>query len=379
MNWPVKGMDIYGIKNNNFVKEVKWSLTYDKDFYDLSLLFYELGYTLFNEILDDNTDHEKTDMCLYTAIMLIRQSIELMLKALIFKKYPSKIRGNKTIIMNAFHNYKHDLSDLFGFYCQDITLPISSSEKDWLNNYFKNISIDDNQSQTFRYPFSEEFFKKYFNKFISVHKTGNNLIIAFKILKNIYLCNNETVNLPSNCDFLIESSSGLTDCYMWDVGFGDRFYKHIRGYSLSINMLVDKCDNNKYFYIYLFLYRNLIELYLKRICNVISKMNGKRCAYWHEITRMWDYFLNNYNTENADEIVIVGDELKKIFNIDKNSDAFRYPVDLNLCYHCNNKTFDVSNTLDCYSKICSFLDCVLMQVESDYDSFCDMCSEIESV
>ena len=76
MNWPVKGMDIYGIKNNYSVKEVKWSLTYDKDFYDLSLLFYELGYTLFNEILDDNTDHEKTDMCLYTAIMLIRQSID---------------------------------------------------------------------------------------------------------------------------------------------------------------------------------------------------------------------------------------------------------------------------------------------------------------
>ena len=73
-------MDFWEIENS---VEIKWSHNCFEDYKKLSLDFYECGYKTFEEVIDSGHDNVKSDMWFLAGIFLLRQSIELGLKALI--------------------------------------------------------------------------------------------------------------------------------------------------------------------------------------------------------------------------------------------------------------------------------------------------------
>ena len=112
-------------------------------------------------------------------IFLIRQSIELGLKALLCRIY----NKNKDI-QNTFEECCHDVSKLFRKYiviCEENYL--TNKEREWLINYLRSLEDVDSKSDMFRFPFEYEFLSKYQGKFLDNVDVANNLLQAFALVK----------------------------------------------------------------------------------------------------------------------------------------------------------------------------------------------------
>ena len=106
--WPSEDMDFWKIESDEDIVTVKWSHNYFEDYKILSYQFFECGNRTFDEVIEDVNDNIKSDMWFLPGIFLIRQSIELGLKALLCRIY----NKNKDI-QNTFEECCHDVSKLF--------------------------------------------------------------------------------------------------------------------------------------------------------------------------------------------------------------------------------------------------------------------------
>lgn len=106
-------MDFWKIENSENVVEIKWSHNCFEDYKNLALDFYDCGYKTFEEVIDSGHDNVKSDMWFLAGIFLLRQSIELGLKALIVEY---------VTIKSVFKKYLKDVAMIYLCFLRTITM-----------------------------------------------------------------------------------------------------------------------------------------------------------------------------------------------------------------------------------------------------------------
>ena len=124
-----------------------------------------------------------------------------------------------------------------------------------------------------------------------------------------------------------------------------------------------------------YMYRNAIELGLKRIIVEDSKIdNEKRYKILkrkkHSILGLWNSVVDEIKLLNTDSNNTTLDDVIKYINafhnIDITSDLFRYPCNKDLeSNFLSMKTYDVTNIRDCFLDLLNFLDCVSMAMSNN--------------
>lgn len=368
--WPSDDMDFWKIKNNENKVIVKWSHNYFEDYKLLSFQFYQCGYQTFAEIISSGYNNIKSDMWFLTGIFLLRQSIELGLKALLCKSY----HKNKEIQV-AFEKCGHDLSMLFKRYC-DICEEsyLTSEEKEWLVKYFISLEEVDKKSDMFRFPFEDEFLSKYRNKFLDNVDVANNLLQAFALIKKGIMegavLAEDKFDASYEPEFFIFAPHGMGNCYLWQGISDEGFHVKVTGYNEVIdfiyrNQLISKETK---FYPLMFMFRNTIELCLKRLFYSrvnegvpLKIFNSKRKSHlikkdlWKNVKPV---ILKYANTSGNDILIvdIVERLIDDISSLDKKGDNFRYPTSYSLEYRFDNKYVDLENIYEYFKALINFLD-----------------------
>ena len=212
--WPSEDMDFWKIESDEDIVTVKWSHNYFEDYKILSYQFFECGNRTFDEVIEDVNDNIKSDMWFLPGIFLIRQSIELGLKALLCRIY----NKNKDI-QNTFEECCHDVSKLFQKY---IVIGeenyLTNKEREWLINYLLSLEDVDSKSDMFRFPFEDEFLSKYQGKFLDNVGVANNLLQAFalvkKCLKKGISDDENKFNETLEPEFFIFAPHGFGNCWL---------------------------------------------------------------------------------------------------------------------------------------------------------------------
>lgn len=353
--------------------KIKWKGKQHKeiDLYNLSEAYFFCAYEIVEEITENVHDNVKLDMWFLPGVYLFRQSLELMLKALLAKS----IKKNN-ILQELFVNNKHDLEELFKEYSlyQDINC-ISFEEKEWLQKYLSNIEIVDENSSLFRYPFKDDFLRQYQNEFLDIVDMGNNFLNAFVILKKCFTGREDieifTVDVSRTTDFLIFSNHGFGNCQLWESPWGDGFHKQVVGYSMAAHFLyegyeVDK--NSKRIFPIIFLLRNAIELTLKRLLYakvkegieelVVRKVRNSHILYkdlWKAEKDMLFHYATEHG-ENTQALDVLEEHIIELNHIDKQGDTFRYPFTYSFEYKMQDKELDMKNVYQWMQGMFNILD-----------------------
>ena len=382
--WPEVGRSINDIKYPEFVLKIEWTKNLFEDYKFLSENYAECGYSLLLEIVKDLDDNEKCDHWFLSAIYLMRQSIELGLKALYCRAETSKPK-----IQKVFLECKHDLSLLYKIYLSKGENYLTTEEQDWLCRYLESLESVDENSDMFRFPFDDEFLAKYQNKFLDIYATGDNILQAFNLVKKCFNCG--VVGVDAEFDnsfaphFLIFASHGIGNCYLWKSVMDEGFYAKVNGYMESADFIFYRCNGlalDIKVYPLLFLVRNALELCLKRLFYEqvhhgvsLQAFNSKRKSHlikkdlWKNVKPM----LLHYAEETASDVSllnIVENSIEEISGLDKNGDNFRYPTKYSLDYILHGREIDVKNVFEIMRSVVSFLDScdTMLEAISDYES-----------
>ena len=337
--WPSEDMDFWKIESDEDIVTVKWSHNYFEDYKILSYQFFECGNRTFDEVIEDVNDNIKSDMWFLPGIFLIRQSIELGLKALLCRIY----NKNKDI-QNTFEECCHDVSKLFQKY---IVIGeenyLTNKEREWLINYLLSLEDVDSKSDMFRFPFEDEFLSKYQGKFLDNVDVANNLLQAFALVGNCWL------------------RQQLSD---------EGFHVKVNGYISVIDFIYNNQQISKEtkFYPLMFMFRNTIELCLKRLFYStvdngvpLKVFYSKRKSHlikrdlWKNVKPVILRYANS--SGNDTEIVDIVERLINEINaLDKNGDNFRYPTSYSLEYRFDDKILDLNNVYKYFKALINFLD-----------------------
>ena len=377
-NWPKSNMnlDTLGNDNNNFV-EVQNTGVIEKDFYRYANNFNEAGDEIMKNIIESQ-DISKLDIWYFALIYLYRQSLELMLKANIFKLVQDE-NDRKNIIGLV----RHDLKEAFNKLIEITGIDINSNDNlIWLSKFLEDISNIDRESDMFRYPFSNNMsvlFEK--QTHIALDATYYNMYRAFDILSEYY--NNGKFN-EKEYEYKYEPKLFIegNNYYMESVvgyKYGQRsFYPYYSSYQECgdyLSELVTKGNKKHLFMPMCYMFRNAIELGLKRIIVEDSKIdNEKRYKILkrkkHSILGLWNSVVDEIKLLNTDSNNTTLDDVIKYINafhnIDITSDLFRYPCNKEMeSNFLSMKTYDVTNIRDCFLDLLNFLDCVSMAMSNN--------------
>ena len=390
--WPSLDMDFWKIANEASSVIIKWSHNCFEDYKLLAWQFFICGYKTFKEVIGSGHDNVKSDMWFLPGIFLVRHSIELGLKALLCRVLP-----RKRDIEDAFEECCHDVSMLFHKYRNTrFEKYLSNEEEDWLNKYLCSLEYIDKKSDIFRFPFENEFLSNYKYKFLNNLDVASNLIQAYRLVKK---CIERGSNFKENKfdsnlnpEFFIFASDGFGNCYLWQRISDEGFHVKIRGYSEVIDYIFQNqnISNEDKLYPLIFMFRNTIELCLKRLFYSrvdngvpLKIFNSKRKSHlikkdlWKNVKPVIVRYVTS-SSEDLKTIDIVEDLLEELSKLDKNGDNFRYPTSYSLEYRFDNKKLDISNVYSYLKAIINFLDgCDLMlDTIADYES--EMRAEYES-
>lgn len=134
--WPDDYQSLWDIKYHDYVIEVKWSKIPFEDYKRLAQEYAQCGHLIFEDVIESGHNNVKSDMWFFCGIFLLRQSMELGLKALI-----CRVCKRKNEIQKNFKELCHDLSKLFLRYSEKGENYISPDEKQWLIHYLASIEI----------------------------------------------------------------------------------------------------------------------------------------------------------------------------------------------------------------------------------------------
>ena len=139
--------------NSNF-------LTVNDALYDYSKQFFNAAYLIMSMVAEKCERDDVTEQCPIGYLYFLRHSVELILKAIIYKQ-------NKSQSSVIFSNCKHELLQL----SKNITFgKLCKNELDLMESYFTQIDAIDSMGDLFRYPFDEVFLRTYHNKFFDIYK-----------------------------------------------------------------------------------------------------------------------------------------------------------------------------------------------------------------
>lgn len=382
--WPEDNQSFWDIKNHEYIVEIKWSKKPFEDYKRLAKEYAQIGYLIFKEVIESSHDNVKSDMWFLPGIYLMRQSIELGLKALI-----CRVCDRKPDIQRAFEGCCHDLSKLFSWYDAKNEDYLLEEEKQWLIRYLASIEEVDEKSDMFRFPFEDEFLAKYRNKFLDNVAVANNMIQAFSIVSKCLNFGGDDSNSEFEADwepdFLILANHGIGNCYLWESISDHGFHTKVTGYTAVADFIYYNCDKiilEEKLYPLIFLLRNSIELSLKRLFYssvdhgvpkhiFLSKRRSHllKKDLWKNVRPI----ILHYASESKEDlrlIDVVETRILELDALDKNGDCFRYPTSYSLEYRYNGKKIDVKNVFEYMRAVINYLEGCdsMLDAISDYES-----------
>lgn len=382
--WPSEDMDFWKIENEKYKVTISWSHKYFEDYKKLSYQFFECGYRTFCEVIRSGHDNVKSDMWFLVGIFLVRQSIELGLKALL-----CRTTDKTNEIQKAFENCCHDLSALFIQYeTTGKEEYLVEEEKEWLKKYLVSLEYVDAKSDMFRFPFEDEFLKQYRDKFLDNVDVANNILQAFSLVKKCLekgvVEKGDSFDNSLKPEFFVFASHGIGNCYLWQRLSDDGFHVKVTGYTSVIDYIYNnqEIELDEKVYPLLFMFRNTLELCLKRLFYSrvddgvpLKIFNTKRKSHlikkdlWKNVKPV----ILKYANEHGEDVLlidIVEKHLNNINSIDKNGDIFRYPTSYSLEYRFDSITLDLENIYRYLRAIVNFLDGCdsMLDAISDYQA-----------
>lgn len=390
--WPSEDMDFWKINGEKTAITIKWSKNCFEDYKELSYHFYECGYKTFIDVIESEHNNVKSDMWFLTGIFLLRHSLELGLKSLLCRVLP-----RKRDIQDSFEECCHDVSMLFKKYIDTGRERfLTNEETEWLTIYLDSLEEVDKKSDMFRFPFENDFLSKYRDKFLDNVDVANNLLQAFALVKKCMEKGiiSEVDKFDQNLkpEFFVFASHGLGNCFLWQKISDKGFHVKITGYTEVIDYIYknQQISNKVKLYPLIFMFRNTIELCLKRLFYSrvndgvpLKVFNSKRKSHyikkdlWKNVKPVIVKYAID-SGENLAIIDIVEKLLDEIDSIDKNGDNFRYPTSYSLEYRIDNKELDLSNVYTYLKAIINFLEGCnsMLDAIADYES--EMKAEYES-
>lgn len=384
--WPSSDMDFWKRENKDTEVVVNWSRDNFLDYKRLTYQFYDCGYKILEEVVNDRFNNVKSDMWFLTGIFLIRHSLELGLKSLLCKVLP-----RKKDIQDTFEKCGHDVSALLKKYNEVGNENfLNTAEKSWLLKYCDSLEEVDRKSDVFRFPFEDEFLSKYRDKFLDNMQVANNLLQAFSLVKKCLemgvISEEEKFDNNLKPEFFIFTSYGSGNCYLWQSVSDAGFHVKITGYTDAIDFIYqdDGITNHDKLYPLIFMFRNTIELYLKilfysRVEKGVSQKIFRSKRKSHRIKKdLWKNvksMIVNYSgdsDEKLETLELTEKMLDEIDKLDKNGDIFRYPTSYSLEYRFDNRTLDLSNVYVYLKAIVNFLE----GCDSELDAIADIEQEI---
>lgn len=390
--WPSTDMDFCRINNEETSVNIKWSHNCFEDYRELSYQFYECGYKTFVDVIESGHDNIKSDMWFLTGIFLVRHSLELGLKSLL-----CRVLYRKKDIQETFEYCCHDVSMLFKKYSDTgIEQFLTEKEAEWLTKYLASLEEVDKKSDMFRFPFEDDFLSKYRDRFLDNIDVANNLLQAFALVKKCI--ENGAVSEEDEFDdnlkpeFFVFASHGFGNCYLCQRISDEGFHVKVTGYSEVIDFIYtnQQISNKTKLYPLIFMFRNTIELCLKRLFysrvdNGVPRkvFNSKRKSHyikkdlWKNVKPVIVKYAND-SGEDLEIIETVEKLLDEISLLDKNGDNFRYPTSYSLEYRIDDKKLDLSNVYMYLKAIINFLEGCdsMLDAIADYES--EMKAEYES-
>lgn len=369
--WIERDRNIRDIVNEEMIVHIEWSKVPSKDYFELSTQYIHAGYQTLKEILQNShSSNIMFDMWFLPSVYMIRQAIELLLKAGLAVKVATKKE-----LQDIFVTTKHDLKKMYDIYKERYGLEcLCYTEQKWLEDYLDSIEVVDSSSNLFRYPFKDNFMKQYGERALDIASMSNRLLFCYTTLhKMIYGDWFEEIklNIKEKTDFLHFSSSSINNCYLYDSPYGDGFHKQIVGYSEVSKFLFEnfvKTKNVMLFYPMVFLLRNAIELGLKRILHMRMYysidnrfLRGKKNSHllykdlWKSIKPVLVHY-SELDNQDKDLLDLAESYIVSFNSLDKNGDIFRYPCSYSNEYKFNKEKIDVENFLKYLLGIFNFID-----------------------
>jgi len=368
---------------------IKWTEKPYIDFKSLSVAYFECARKICEEILENPDDNSKCDTWFFPAVYMFRQSLELLLKALICKEI-----NRKREMEDVFESCKHNLWLLFGTYkSASHNMLINNEEAAWLEDYLKSIEIVDEKSDLFRYPFTEDFFQTYKNKFFDIADMGNAFLMVYTILGkcDTGIENKDIIEIDTKMptEFIRYAGDGYGNCYIWKSIKKNDFYAQVTGYNRVAEFLfkqLQEVNTATESYPIIFLLRNAIELGLKRLLysntqirvatHKIYSVRNSHLLYkdlWKNISGMLEHYAAERD-EDLNTLKLFDKYVKELSLIDKKGDIFRYPCSYSMEYKFNNEQIDIDNVYRWMQGMFQLLD----GCDAMLDSIADYESEMNS-
>lgn len=330
----------------------------------------------------ENGDIAKLDLWYFAMVYLYRQSIELLLKANIFKIVISEY-DRKQIIGNVCHDLKQGYDELLELKGLEET---DNANANWLWKYLTDISRIDKESDMFRYPFSNNL-NILFDKqtHISLAATHDNMNKAYDILSEMYKTGHFTEQEYEaySPQLIIEGGHYYQQSVVGYKYAQRSFYPYYSSYEEVGNFLKEKIlkENKKEFFMPMcYMYRNAVELGLKRIIIEDSHIDRTKALTIlqrkkHSILGLWNSIVDEvdqYSNAPDDDTTLVDTTkyIQAFHDFDKSSDLFRYPCNKKMePYFLDAKKFDIENVASCFEELCNFLDAVdsMLSEIKDYE------------
>lgn len=345
----------------------------------------------------DIRDISQLDTYFFPIAFLFRHSIELCLKASLFK-YVTDIVERKQIMKQTKHNLIDIFNELENRFGEKFA--IDGVNIYWIKDFLFNINEIDKESDSFRYPFGITvetcfFEKRYgiktlFDKqtHIDLVKFSNKMLYAYSISKAIYQDEKIKLDKYQGLDPTLFEEGGnyYQQCVVGYKFSSEKFYPYIKAYMDTPQILYElMIDSNnvadkttELFLPMCYLFRNATELLIKQIMfeesshgyqDALKKMNKKK----HKIIGLWNLVVEDIkkhaNTDESDDTCDVAFKyIDKLNNVDLKADIFRYPINnISEIYFKNALTLDVDNVFAFFMELLKFLDSVnyMMSVQNE--------------
>ncbi len=359
--------DIVKIKNSDNLETEFFC--YSRNFHDAADQIMEYLETT----AATNKDIGKLDTWFFAVIYLYRQSLELLLKAIILKRITDQKERIKKL-----YEVSHDLKKCFDIIVKDLNIDKTHQtliNLNWLGEYLGNISSVDRESDMFRYPFNHNMQAMFEEQtHVNLLFVKQNLNAAYNILSDL-LAKDFSRNYKLLTPKLIITGGNYYEQSVVGYKFSQKdYYPYIKGYEESANFLratiLRDTNLSMLFLPMCYLYRNAVELGLKRIlvedCKIPRKkalaiIRGKK----HSVLGLWrkikEHEIEKHaNAPDGDTTLIdAAKYIDQLHNIDSDSTKFRYPVNMNLQFHFRKeKKYSIVNIATCFNELIEFLDSV---------------------
>ncbi len=393
--WMRSNMDLYHIgENDKCIITVVNSGNLSSDFYEYAGDFYEAAEEVILYLLNESTNEKnisRLDSWYFPIVYLYRHSLELLLKASVFQTLTVPSEEKEFI-----GEVRHDLKQSFDKLLETQWLTIDGNQNaEWLSKYLSDISRLDKDSDMFRYPFGNDLRELFVNQtHISLLATYDNMKRAYEIIKGIY-----ESGLFLDRDFKSLSPKLIIEGgYYYQqsvVGYKRSkysFYPYFSSYIEVGDFLKDTIltqEKSNFFMPMCYLYRNAIELGLKRliiedshfeISEALNKVRKKK----HSILGLWNCIeseLKKYDNTPDDDTTLADAKIyiQAFRNFDSSSNLFRYPCDKDLVsYFLKPQKFDIENIALCFKELCNFLDSADTMLSNIKDYEYEMAAEMAS-